>query len=80
MTAHRKHTDEPATNFARRHIGPSPRDIDAMLETVGAKSLNALMGETLPSSIRQRGPMRSAKPRRSRIWQNSPRRTRYSLR
>ena len=39
---------EPATNFARRHIGPSPRDVEAMLETVGAKSLAALMSETLP--------------------------------
>src|SRR3954463_16124529 len=48
---------EPATTFARRHIGPSPRDIGAMLETVGAKSLSALMGETLPSSIRQRAPL-----------------------
>ena len=48
---------EPATNFARRHIGPSPRDVDAMLETVGAKSLAALMGETLPSSIRQQKPL-----------------------
>ncbi|HEV7411926.1 MAG TPA: aminomethyl-transferring glycine dehydrogenase subunit GcvPA, partial [Bradyrhizobium sp.] len=57
MTAHRKHSNEPATNFARRHIGPSPRDIDAMLETVGAKSLAALMGETLPSSIRQQQPL-----------------------
>ena len=41
----------------RRHIGPSPRDIDAMLETVGAKSLAALMGETLPASIRQKAPL-----------------------
>src|SRR4051812_36968188 len=57
MTAHRKHTSEPATNFARRHIGPSPRDVDAMLETVGAKSLAALMSETLPASIRQQRPL-----------------------
>ena len=41
----------------RRHIGPSPRDIDAMLETVGAKSLSALIGETLPASIRQKAPL-----------------------
>ncbi len=53
MTAHRK-AAEPAADFVRRHIGPSPRDIDAMLETVGASSLSALMSETLPSSIRQR--------------------------
>ena len=54
MTAHRILTDEPATTFVRRHIGPSPRDITAMLETVGAKSLDALMAETLPSPIRQK--------------------------
>jgi glycine dehydrogenase len=57
MTAHRKHANEAATTFARRHIGPSPRDITAMLETVGAKSLSDLMAETLPSSIRQKAPL-----------------------
>ncbi len=62
MTAQRKHGNEPATTFARRHIGPSPRDIDAMLETVGAKSLAALMGETLPSSIRQNAPLDPGDP------------------
>ena len=41
----------------RRHIGPSPRDVEAMLETVGAKSLGELMGQTLPSSIRQKAPL-----------------------
>ena len=43
MTAHRKPADEAAASFVRRHIGPSPRDVAAMLETVGAKSLDALM-------------------------------------
>src|SRR5437764_2560190 len=57
MNAPLKHTNEAATTFARRHIGPSPRDIDAMLDTVGAKSLTALMGETLPASIRQKAPL-----------------------
>ncbi|QWG16861.1 aminomethyl-transferring glycine dehydrogenase [Bradyrhizobium sediminis] len=57
MTAHRRSADEAATTFVRRHIGPSPRDIQAMLETVGAKSLSALMAETLPSSIRQKAPL-----------------------
>src|SRR3982075_1397179 len=57
MTAHRKHATEAATTFVRRHIGPSPRDISAMLETVGAKSLSALMAQTLPSSIRQKTPL-----------------------
>jgi glycine dehydrogenase len=57
MTMHRKPAIGVATSFARRHIGPSPRDISAMLETVGAKSLSALMAETLPSSIRQNTPL-----------------------
>src|SRR5712672_731807 len=54
MNAPLKHTTDTATSFARRHIGPSPRDVAAMLESVGATSLDALMGETLPSSIRQK--------------------------
>jgi glycine dehydrogenase len=57
MTVHRKPANDAAISFARRHIGPSPRDIAAMLETVGAKSLEALMAETLPSSIRQKAPL-----------------------
>jgi glycine dehydrogenase len=57
MNAPLKHTAEPATTFARRHIGPSPHDVQAMLETVGAKNLGALMSETLPSSIRQKAPL-----------------------
>jgi glycine dehydrogenase len=57
MTAHRRLAEEAATSFVRRHIGPSPRDIAAMLQTVGAKSLSALMAETLPSSIRQKAPL-----------------------
>ena len=40
--------------FARRHIGPSPADVSAMLQTVGATSLNELIAQTLPQDIRQR--------------------------
>src|SRR5438045_4429708 len=58
MNAPLKHTtNEAATDFVRRHIGPSPRDVAAMLESVGARSLGALMSETLPSSIRQKTPL-----------------------
>ena len=57
MNAPLKTTAEAATDFVRRHIGPSPRDIEAMLESVGAKSLSELMGQTLPSSIRQKTPL-----------------------
>src|ERR1700744_3071541 len=57
MNAPFKPIDEAATTFVRRHIGPSPRDVAAMLEAVGAKSLAELMGETLPASIRQKAPL-----------------------
>src|SRR3982750_1163792 len=57
MNAPLKHTNVAATDFVRRHIGPSPRDVAAMLEIVGASSLGALMGQTLPSSIRQKTPL-----------------------
>src|ERR1700754_2532363 len=62
MTAHRKSNGDTAVNFARRHIGPSARDVAAMLETVGAKSVDALMAETLPASIRQVAPLDLGKP------------------
>src|SRR4051812_27971876 len=42
-----------ATDFVRRHLGPSPSDIHAMLQTVSAKSLSGLIEETLPGAIRQ---------------------------
>src|SRR6202030_59684 len=57
MTIPRNPADGVATNFARRHIGPSPRDVSAMLEAVGAKSLDELMAQTLPSPIRQKAPL-----------------------
>jgi glycine dehydrogenase len=57
MNAPLKPVNEAATDFARRHIGPSPRDVAAMLESVGARSLGELMGQTLPSSIRQKTPL-----------------------
>lgn len=57
MNAPFKPLNEPATDFVRRHIGPSPHDVAAMLESVGATSLGELMGQTLPSSIRQKTPL-----------------------
>src|SRR6478672_2115342 len=57
MNAPFKPANEAATDFARRHIGPSPRDVAAMLESLGAHSLEALMSQTLPSSIRQKAPL-----------------------
>ena len=46
-------TAEAATDFARRHIGPGPHEIGTMLEAVGADSLEDLIVQTVPGSIRQ---------------------------
>ena len=45
---------DPVSNdrFASRHIGPSPDERDAMLRAVGAASLDALIDEVVPASIR----------------------------
>ena len=37
----------------RRHIGPSPSEMEAMLKAIGVASLDALIDETVPASIRQ---------------------------
>ncbi|WP_116130819.1 aminomethyl-transferring glycine dehydrogenase [Tropicimonas sp. IMCC34043] len=41
----------------RRHIGPSPEEMAAMLEAVGAESLDALIAQTVPGSLRQSRPL-----------------------
>ena len=38
--------------FAPRHIGPRGGDVNAMLKEVGAASLDALIDEAIPASIR----------------------------
>src|SRR4051794_6456082 len=48
--------DAPLT-FSRRHIGPTIAEIAAMLETLGAKSLDELIDQTLPQDIRQSAPL-----------------------
>jgi glycine dehydrogenase len=42
----------PIDYFAPRHIGPSPEDTATMLAAVGASSLDALIDEAIPASIR----------------------------
>src|SRR4029077_5165276 len=43
--------------FESRHIGPSPQDVSAMLETIGVSSLDALIAQTIPDDIRQHAPL-----------------------
>ena len=51
-------TDYNPYDFAnRRHIGPSPAEMDQMLATIGVPSLDALIDETIPASIRQSTPL-----------------------
>ena len=46
-----------AFDFARRHIGPSDADVATMLECLGVPTMDALMSETLPDSIRMSRPL-----------------------
>ncbi|HTY38842.1 MAG TPA: aminomethyl-transferring glycine dehydrogenase [Bacteroidota bacterium] len=39
-------------DFGSRHIGPRERDVESMLQTIGTGSLNQLIDETIPGSIR----------------------------
>src|SRR6185437_4091514 len=43
--------------FEDRHIGPSAEDTQKMLETIGASSLDQLIDQTIPASIRKKKPM-----------------------
>jgi glycine dehydrogenase len=43
--------------FVTRHLGPRPEDLPAMLEAVNAPSLDALIEQTVPESIRLRAPL-----------------------
>ncbi len=47
-------TDYNPDDFAnRRHIGPSPAEMQAMLAAVGVESLDELIAQTVPAGIRQ---------------------------
>ncbi len=51
-------TDYQPYDFAnRRHIGPSPSEMEAMLKVIGADSLDSLIDDTVPPSIRQQTPL-----------------------
>ena len=49
-------------SFIRRHIGPGPEDIAAMLQAVGAESLHALIDEAVPGVIRDTTPLPLGEP------------------
>ena len=47
----------PLDTFAPRHIGPRGEDVAAMLKEVGASSLDTLINEAIPASIRLKAPL-----------------------
>ena len=49
--------DQFSDPFMRRHIGPSPDDVEAMLAVVKAATLDALVDEAIPADVRQRHPL-----------------------
>ena len=62
-----KPTEYLPYDFAnRRHIGPSPEEMEAMLKVVGAESLDALIDDTLPPAIRQKEPLDFGKAKSER--------------
>ncbi|MFN2445790.1 MAG: aminomethyl-transferring glycine dehydrogenase [Vicinamibacterales bacterium] len=50
-------TLDPIDRFDARHIGPRGDDLNAMLEVVGAASLDALVDEAIPAAIRNPHPL-----------------------
>ena len=48
--------------FIARHIGPCPQEVDAMLRAIGVDSLDALIDQTVPPSIRLDAPLPLAGP------------------
>ena len=49
---------EHPDNFVNRHIGPGDGEVKEMLKTIGVDSLDQLIGETIPSSIKLKQPLK----------------------
>ena len=50
-------------DFVARHIGPTDAEIERMLDVIGAKSLDDLLDQTVPASIRTAAPLDLPAPR-----------------
>lgn len=46
-----------STSFAARHIGPRPHEVKEMLSTIGVSSIDQLIDETVPATIRSQSPL-----------------------
>uniref|UniRef100_UPI0035152660 aminomethyl-transferring glycine dehydrogenase n=1 Tax=Salipiger bermudensis TaxID=344736 RepID=UPI0035152660 len=64
-------TDYQPYDFAnRRHIGPSPAEMDEMFAALGVSDLDALIAQTVPEGIRQAEPLDFGAPlsEREMLW------------
>ncbi len=48
---------QPATTFADRHLGPRPEDVDVMLAALGVATMQELVEQAVPKSIRTDQPL-----------------------
>ena len=55
-------------HFANRHIGVNADEISSMIQTVGVKSLDELMEQTIPSDIRLNKPLELPEPMTEREY------------
>jgi glycine dehydrogenase len=53
----------PADRFVKRHIGPRSHDVTHMLDTLGLSSLDELIDEAIPQTIRINGHLNLEPPR-----------------
>jgi glycine dehydrogenase len=56
----------PLDTFTRRHIGPQPEDVKAMLELLGYANLRELADAVVPPAIRLRRPLELPAPKSER--------------
>ena len=54
---------KPADRFVKRHIGPRSRDVTHMLDALGLSSLEELVNQAVPHSIRMDGHLNLEPPR-----------------
>ena len=48
--------------FVNRHIGPSEKDVEQMLQVIGVRSVEELLSQVMPQSIRLRKPLALDEP------------------
>ena len=54
---------EGHSDFVKRHIGPNQTEVDTMLQAIGCGSLDALIDEVMPESIRRQDTMQLPRAR-----------------